>query len=245
MEFVIGIDVGTYESKGVLVDESGRIVASATRAHRLLVKRAGFAEHDAEDAWWGGLVELTQRLLATPGVTADDVKAICCSGIGPCVLPIDAEGRPLRPAILYGVDTRASEQITQISADLGDEEILKRSGNRLSSQSAGPKIAWIRDHEPTIHAAAWRFVTCQTFLVGRLSGRWVIDHGTAGYFHPLYDLNSHQWNVGGCESFIEVGRLPELAWAGEIAGAVTERAARLTGLSVGTPVLVGAADAPM
>lgn len=245
MPLVIGIDIGTYEAKGVVVDAEGHVVASASRSHRLSVERPGFAEHDAEDAWWGGLVELVGRLLAAPGVDAADVRAICCSGIGPCVLPVDEAGRPLRPAILYGVDTRASDQIDEITRMLGDGVIRARSGNRLSSQSAGPKIAWIHDNEPEIHRAARRFVTSQTFLVGRLTGRWVVDHGSAGYFHPLYDLRSHRWNVAGCESFITEDALPELAWAGEIAGRVTATAAAATGLPEGLPVLVGSADAPM
>lgn len=244
MPLVIGIDIGTFEAKGIVADADGTIVARATRAHKVSTPQPGFVEHDAEDVWWGGLVTLVKQLLEADAVQSDDVVAICCSGIGPCVLPIDNEGVPLRPAILYGVDTRAGAQINDLNAALGEASIQDRCGNRLSSQSAGPKIAWIRDNEPAIHSAASRFVTCQSYLVGKLTDSWVIDHASAGYYHPLYELNEGRWNLNGCESFIRPDQLPRLAWADEIAGHVTEAAAEVTGLAVGTVVLVGTADAP-
>ncbi len=245
MSLVLGIDIGTYEAKGVVVDSQGKVFATATRAHSMSSVQPGFAEHDAEEVWWNGLVSLVRSLLAEPGVNARDLKAICCSGIGPCVLPIDDGGRPLRPAILYGVDTRATAQIELINQSLGTDVVVARSGNHLSSQSAGPKIAWLKDCEPEIHRRAHLFVTCQTFLAGRLTGRWVVDHGTAGYFHPLYDLEGQQWDISGCEDFVRHDQLPELAWAGDIAGRVTPEASKATGLPEGIDVLVGSADAPM
>jgi xylulokinase len=240
----IGVDIGSYEAKAVAVDESGRVIASAVRSHRMIVPGPGLAEHDPIDHWWGALVQLVSELIHLGGVDPGRVGAVCCSGIGPCVLPIDKSGRPLRNAILYGVDTRASGQIDRMNSTIGVDEIFRRCGNRLSSQSAGPKIAWLRDNEPELHRQAHRFITSQSYLVGRLTGRWVIDHGTAAYFHPLYDLEQNRWDVTGCEDFIRHGQLPELAWADEIAGGVTREAADATGLRPGTPVLVGSADAP-
>ena len=72
----------------------------------------------------------------------------------------------------------------------------------------------------------------------------MIDHGTAGYFHPLYDLAAKRWDVTGCEDFVSEQQLPALAWATDVAGAVTEDAAAATGIPAGTPVIVGTTDAP-
>lgn len=66
------------------------------------------------------------------------------SAIGSCVLPVDANGQPLRPAILYGIDTRAIREIEYLEAILGKEEIFEKSGMYLSSQASGPKILWIK-----------------------------------------------------------------------------------------------------
>lgn len=245
MATVVGVDIGTYEAKGVVVDESGAVVATATRAHRLSIPGPGRAEHDADAVWWAGFVAIVKELLADPNVHAGDVAAVTCSGIGPCVLPIDADGRPLRPAILYGIDTRAAEQIEELTDRLGAEEILARGGNALSSQSAGPKIAWLRRHEPGVFAGAVKFVTCQSYLVGRLTGEWVIDHGTAAYFDPFYDIRTLSWNLTGIDDFVDVSTLPRLAWAGDVVGTISPDAAAITGLAAGTRVLAGAADAPV
>lgn len=240
----IGVDVGTFETKAVAIGERGEIVARSTRGHRVITPRPGWVEHDATETWWGGLVAVVRDLLVNGNVLASNVAAICCSGIGPCVLPVDDLGRPLRNAILYGVDTRATAEVEQLNDLIGESEIWKRTGNRLSSQSAGPKIAWLRNNEPDVHGATGKFVTCQSFLVAKLTGRWVIDHATAGYFHPLYDLTKQAWDLSGCEHFVTEGQLPKLAWAGEVAGGITRRAAEETGLRMGTRVLVGTADAP-
>jgi len=241
MPAVIGIDIGTYESKGVLVDETGTVLATATRQHGILTPHPGHVEHDAEGTWWADFCGIARELTAAADGRA--IGAVCCSGIGPCVLPVDADGDPLRAAILYGVDTRADAQIDRMNAELGEAEILSRTGNTLSSQSAGPKIAWIAENEPAVARRTARYVTSQSFVVGRLTGRWVIDHATAAYFHPLYDLDARAWRIDGCEWAIRVDQLPDLGWAGDIAGAVTQSASEATGIGEGTPVLVGTSDA--
>lgn len=243
-ELFLGIDVGTYETKGVAVDASGAVVARARYPHAMSTPAPGYAEHDAERVWWRGLANVSNQLMADQVVAASRVRAVGVSGIGPCVLPTDVDLNPLRPAILYGVDTRAAQQIESLTARLGEEVIFARSGNRLTSQSAGPKIQWIKEREPDVHARAAYFLTSQSFLVARLTGNVLIDHGTAGYFHPLYDLTAGRWDVSGCEDFIDEKNLPTLAWATDIAGPVTSAAAEQTGIPVGTPVIVGTTDAP-
>src|SRR4029077_7483705 len=108
MNATLGIDIGTYESKGVLVDADGRVLASAACPHGLIVPRAGWAEHRADEDWWGDFVWLCRKLLSDSGLQASEVKAVGASAIGPCMLAVGADGAPLMNAVLYGVDTRAS-----------------------------------------------------------------------------------------------------------------------------------------
>jgi xylulokinase len=242
MSVVLGVDIGTYETKGVLVRANGHIVAQQRHPHRVTVPEAGFMEHDPESVWWRGFVGVTAALLARSGLSAEQIAAVAVSGIGPCVLPIDAAGNPLRNAILYGVDTRAEEQIAQLNDALGADEVL-RSGTALTSQSAGPKINWIEQHEPDVFARAARFVTCQTFVTGRLTGRWTIDFATGAYCHPFYDQRTRSWNLDGNPGSLRVEQLPDLGWSSDIVGEVSTSGAAETGLRAGTPVLVGAPDA--
>lgn len=50
---LIGIDIGSYESKGNLTDENGKVLASHVTRHQLDFVKPGFVEHDVETIWWG------------------------------------------------------------------------------------------------------------------------------------------------------------------------------------------------
>lgn len=243
MEHLLGIDVGTYESKGALVDREGRIVASASTAHDLSLPRPGWAEHDADAVWWHDLVVLTRKLLASSGIAGRDVAGIGCSAIGPCVLPVDRDGRPLRPAILYGIDTRAAAEVAELTRALGEEWVLEQTGSALSSQAAGPKILWLRRREPELWNKVARVMTSTSWLVYRLTGRVVIDHYTAAAYGPLYNLHSREWDGRALEAVCDAALLPELDWSARLAGRLSRQAAAETGLAEGTPVTVGTADA--
>src|SRR3546814_7729766 len=90
----LGIDIGTYQSKGVLVAEGGGIVATAARPHRMLVPRAGWAEHRATEDWWGDFTAICREILEKSRVDPAAIRAVGCSGIGPCMLPVDRDGEP-------------------------------------------------------------------------------------------------------------------------------------------------------
>ncbi len=238
----IGIDIGTFESKGVLVDAEGTVLAMARHRHGISTPRPGHVEHHPDTDWWEDLVAISRELMAHPD--GQHVQAVGVSAIGPCVVATDSDLVPLRPAILYGVDTRATRQQKSLTALLGADEIFRRGGNALTSQSAGPKIAWLKEEEPEVWRSARWFMTSQSWIVAKLTGEVTIDHGTGGYFHPLYDLVEKTWDVTGCEDFIDEERLPRLAWSTEVAGHVHAEAAAATGLPEGTPVIVGATDSP-
>jgi len=238
----VGIDVGTFESKGVLVDCHGRILALARRRHGISTPHPGHVEQDPERDWWADVTSIAAELMLHP--RAAGVRAVAVSAIGPCVVATGADLAPVRPAILYGVDVRATRQIDALADRLGADEVFRRAGNPLTSQSAGPKIAWIKDEEPDVWARARWFMTSQSWLVAKLTGEVVMDHATAGYYHPLYDLQRKCWNLRGCEDVVTEDRLPRLEWTTTIAGRVHEEAAAATGLPVGTPVIVGTTDAP-
>ena len=243
MKAYLGIDIGTYESKGALVDSDGRVLASASRPHKMLVPQAGWAEHRAEEDWWGDFVAISRELIARSGIAAGDIRAVGCSGIGPCVLPVDEAGAPLCNAILYGVDTRAAREIEDLNDAVGKEAIFARCGNALTSQSTGPKILWLKRHRPDIYARAHKFLNSTSFLTHRLTGRFVVDHYTAANASPLYDATALAWTADLAPEIAPLDRMPDLAWSAEIAGGVTSRAAAETGLAAGTPVIVGTIDA--
>ncbi len=241
--YLLGIDIGTYESKGVLATPAGEVVASAAVGHELSMPRPGWFEHDAEAVWWHDFVHLTRRLLADSGAEGGEILGIGVSAIAPCVLPVDGEGRPLRPAILYGIDTRASAEVAELERTLGREAIFATSALHLSSQAAGPKILWLRRHEPEVWARTETILTGSGYLAFRLTGERTIDVYTATAYAPLLDLRTAAWSAAMAAPITPLARLPRLAWSGELVGRVTPAAAGETGLAAGTPVVAGTADA--
>lgn len=239
-ELLMGIDIGTSSSKGVLASPDGEIAASTERPHQLSLPRPGWAEHDAERVWWADFLSICTELLAKAN---GSVAALCVSGIGPCLLPADEAGDPLRPAILYGIDTRASLEIDELSRRYGDDRILARGGSLLSSQAVGPKLAWLRRNEPEVWARTRHFFMVNSFIIHRLTGEYVLDHHSASQCDPLYDLAKDCWIDEWAEEIAPGLQLPRLLWPAEVAGVVTPQGAKLTGLRPGTPVAAGTIDA--
>ncbi len=242
-EFLMGVDVGTGETKGVLVDFAGEVIASAVHPHDLIIPRQGWAEHDPETAWWGGLKSVVRDLFDKSGIRPGSVAALGCSTIAPCMVPMDRDGNAMRNAVLYGIDTRATAEIEELNDRLGERLIFERCGNSLSSQSVGPKILWLRKNEPDVYERSYKIGTGSTYLVARLTGEWWIDHYTACNYVPCYDVVSGGWADDLCSSVVDREKLPFIGWTSQVAGHVTKRASEATGLAQGTPVIVGATDA--
>ncbi|MPZ00848.1 MAG: sugar kinase [Actinophytocola sp.] len=236
---VIGVDIGTSSSKGVLVDLDGNVLRAATREHTVERPRPGWVEMDAE-IWWREFASITRELVARADAR---VVALGVSGMGPCVLLTDARDRPLRPAILYGVDTRSTRQIDELTERFGEDEILARCGSALSSQAAGVKVAWVADEEPELFERARHLFLTSSWLVFLLTGEYVLDQHSASQCTPLYDTDERGWYRPWAELIAPNLDLPPLRWSGDVAGVVTRDAAEVTGVPAGVPVITGTIDA--
>ncbi len=239
-ELLLGIDIGTSSSKGVLCRPGGEVVATAQREHELSLPRPGWAEHDAEGVWWADFVSICRELLEKGD---DRVAAVCTSGIGACLLPADEEGRPLRPAILYGIDTRAAREVGELNERYGEETLLSRCGSVLTTQAVGPKLLWLRRNEPEVWEETRKFFMANSFIAWRLTGEYVLDHHSASQCDPLYDVHSYRWIGEWAEELAPGLPLPRLLWPAEVVGEVSREASEATGIPVRTPVAAGTIDA--
>lgn len=238
MRFV-GVDIGTSSSKGVVVDTSGMVLATAVRPHPTASPRPGWFEHDADKVWWADVCAILLEVLeSSPG----PIEGVAVSGIGPAVLLADASDNPLRPAILYGIDSRAEQQVAEQNAEFGATSLMATAGNLLTTQAVGPKLAWIAENEPAVWSSARRLYSAPGWVVRQLTGAYTLDHYSASASDPLYDLNNQKWWERGWAGLEHIER-PQLAWPGDVVGHVTSDAAESTGLAVGTPVVAGTIDA--
>jgi len=240
--FFMGIDIGTYESKGVLMDSRSNAIVTVATSHEMEVPHPGYAEHDAENTWWADFCKISNDLIARSGVDSQKIAAVGCSTIAPCCLPVDKELRPLRKAILYGIDVRAAREINFLEDLYGADQIFNRCGTAVTSQSAAAKLLWIKNNEPEIYSRTAKFITGATYIVAKMTGNFVIDRYTAATWIPIYDIGKADW-TDDLTLFCQRDQLADCRWTHEIAGFVHKDAARETGLMAGTPVVTGTADA--
>ncbi|WIB59403.1 FGGY family carbohydrate kinase [Curtobacterium sp. MCLR17_007] len=241
MRAVLGLDIGTSSTKALLVRFDGQVIAEVVRHHEVDRPAQGLVEMDGA-VWWDEFGALTRELLAVaPDV---DVVSVGVSGIGPCVLLTDDAGEPLRPAVLYGIDTRSAAMLADLTAELGGEDAVRqRCGSALSTQAAGAKLAWVARHEPAVWERAARFTMPSSRVVELLTGEYVLDHHSASQTTPLYDVHTNAWIPEWCDRLAPGLPMPRLLWSGDQAGTVTAAAAAATGLPAGIPVTAGTIDA--
>ena len=176
---LLGVDVGTTSAKGAAFDLDGRLLAQETIAYAHRVPAAGWAEADA-DSWWDAVCRILGGLAAAAG---GRVEAVGVTGQAPTLLAVDADGRPLAPAILW-LDVRAEEEATALADAMGPRaEAI--GGNRLHAYYLGPKAVWLRRHAPEVWARTATLLQSHSYPVLRLTGERVTDPSSAALCAPL------------------------------------------------------------
>ena len=241
--YFMGIDTGTFESKGVIIDEQCNIIATHAVSHGMENPKPNYFEHDADEVWWGNFCEISNALLEKSGVKPDQILSVGASALGADCLPVDENCKPLRKAILYGIDARATEEMAWLTELYGEDQIKKWYGRPLCSSDVMPKILWIKNNEPEVYKKTYKFLTGSSFITAKLTGNYVVDRflGLAS-FNPLYNPDGTP-NPKTCEPICRPDQLAAVKNTIEIAGKVTKAAAKETGLMEGTPVIVGTDDA--
>ncbi len=240
--YFLGIDTGTNSSKGILLDSNLDVVCEYAVPHVMKNPEPQFYEHDAMEDWWGDFCRISRHLISTAGIDPRQIACVGHSALGADCLPVDRDVMPLRQAILYGIDARASEEIS-ILQKLYEADEQHEIMMQFASSDIAPKIYWIRRHEPEVYEKTFKFLTCSSFIAARLTGEFVVDRYLGpGCFRPLYDEKTLKAVEGRYEQICRPDQLAQIREAADIAGYVTEKAAQETGLAPGTPVLTGTDD---
>ena len=239
-EVLLGIDIGTGSTKGIIAGPDGTVIASAERKHGISSPRPGHFEHDPVRVWWHDFSEVVSELRDK---AKGPVRALSVSRIVACTLPADDQGQPVRDAISYGIDTRAGDEIADLLERYGADAIVERSLSRLSHQSIGPKLLWIRRHEPEVWERTKQLLMPNSFIVERLTGEYTLDSISALFCIPMFDPRGRAWIDEWTEDIAPGLRLPRIVEPWETAGTVNADGAGLTGLPEGIPVCAGTIDA--
>ena len=235
MAVLLGLDIGTTSTIGILIDGDGRTLGLAQRPATLFSDHPGWAEEDPEQ-WWANAGEICREL--APGC---QLSAIGVTGMLPATVLLDGQGRPVRRSIQQS-DGRVAAEVEELRRQVDEAAFLARTGNGINQQLVATKLRWLRRHEPEALSRARHLLGAYDFIVHRLTGAWSLERNWA-LEAGFYDLGTHELAadllaLGG------IGRelLPPVHHGHEIVGALTPAAATHTGLAVGTPVVAGCAD---
>jgi xylulokinase len=236
---LLGVDVGTTGVRAAVFDSGGTLVTDASVECPHAAPGPGRAEADAE-GWWRAVCEACARVgRSTP---LAHVEAVGVTGQAPTAVLVDGDGAVVAPAILW-LDVRADVEARAMEAALGPGRAEAIGGNRLHAYFLGPKLAWLKAHEPAALDRAALVLQSHAFVALRLTGEAACDPSTAMLCTPLFDAATLDWSDEGARAVgISREKLPRLARAHEVLGRVTAAAASATGLRAGTPVVAGGGD---
>ena len=241
----LGLDLGTTGLKALLVDDRAGVVAAATAEYPLATPHPGWSEQDPAD-WLRAAHQATRQAVARAEAAghADAgarVAAIGFSGQMHGGTFVDRANEPVCPCILWN-DARTADECDALEREIGREEILARTGNRMLAGLTAPKVRWLQRHRPE----AWRATDCillpKDWLRLKLGSRRVTDASDAS--GTLYfDVARRTWSAPMMRDLgISAAQLPECAESPEIVDRLNDAAAAAMGLRAGIPLVAGAGD---
>jgi xylulokinase len=237
----LGIDIGTGGSRALLVDAAGKEVASVTVAHRdMRMEQPLWAEQDPAD-WAQASFAAIRSVLDKASVTGTEVRGVGLSGQMHGLVMLDRDAAVIRPSLIW-CDQRSQPQVDFIHARLGRENVLQWIANPVLTGFTLPKLLWVRNHEPANFERVRKVLLPKDYVRLCLTGEFATDvadaSGTA-----MFDVVRRKWSFKMMDGLgLDRELLPRCYESSEIAGAISRRAAELTGLAEGTPVVAGAGD---
>jgi xylulokinase len=239
-DLLLGVDVGTTGVKSVLFSAEGTCAAMGQVEYPTRHPHPGWAEQDPED-WWRAVCGSIGQALSGAQNASGRVSAIAVSAQAPTLLPLDSEGRPLRPALIW-MDRRAEGQAERLKGLLGGENIEGLTGNRCDPFYVAPKLLWYRENEPHLFARTALFAQINGYINYRLTGAWSLDPVHAALL-LLRDWKTREWLPQMCGPCgVGPENFPPVLACHTQVGEVTGEAAAATGLAAGTPVMTGTVD---
>lgn len=238
--YFLGIDTSTTSSKALLIDEQGNVVAVASHPHTLQTPKPLWSEQDPRE-WWEAVSASIRSVLEKADVSGEGIGAVGLTGQMHGLVLLDDDGNVLRPAILWN-DQRTQSQCDEIHQIVGREKFIQITGNVALTGFTAPKILWVKENEPDVFAKAKHVLLPKDYVRLKLTGEYAMDKAD-GAGTVLFDLKARDWS-DEILSALDIPRawMPKTFEGTEFTGYVTEEAAALTGLKVGTPVAAGGGD---
>lgn len=242
MKYLLGIDFGGGASKATLLCENGEILATANYEYETFYPKSSWVEQNPED-WYTATKENIKSVIKKSGINAGDIAAVALDAATHTAVVMDKDFNVLRPSI-YWTDTRSQNEVSFLKENHSD----LISGQVLHNPSTIwtlPQLMWIKSNEPEIWKMVDKICFAKDYVRHQLTDDYVTDYIEAEG-SMLFDFNKMCWSEEICNLLdIDTKKLPKIVKPTDIVGAITEKAAKETGLLVGTPVICGTTDTVM
>ena len=240
MQAVMGLDIGTSAVKAVLVEaRGGRPLAEASSPLRLSTPHPGWAEQDPQD-WWDALRTAGRKALSKSRLRPSQVLAVGLSGQMHSSVFLDAQGKVIRPALLW-CDGRTTAECRDIEATLG-KDLARVTGNPALEGFTLPKVLWLRRHEPQAFRRLAKVLLPKDYIRYRLSGELLSEPSDASAT-LMFDLRLRAFSPRILTALkLSPGLVPGLGRSEGVCGRLNREGARALGLAEGTPIAGGGAD---
>ena len=177
MSCVIGLDIGTTSTIGILVRLPETVLGIVSRPVTLVSRNPGWAEEDPEQ-WWRNSCAIIRQLIADSGIPPTEVAGIGVTGMLPAVVLLDEEGRVLRPSIQQS-DGRCAAEVEELRAEIDEPAFVRRAGNGVNQQLVASKLRWIEKHEPAVFPKISTVFGSYDYINWRLTGEKRIEQNWA------------------------------------------------------------------
>ncbi len=230
----LGIDIGTSGVKAVVLDEAGSVVGQGVAALSVQRPHPLWSEQDP-DAWWHATTAAVQAI--DPAVRRS-VRGVGLAGQMHGATLLDADDRPLRPAILWN-DGRSFAECEAMERAVPDLRAI--AGNIAMPGFTAPKLLWVREHEPEIFAKIATVLLPKDYVRLLMTGDKASDlSDSAGTL--WLDVAARSWSdalLAACG--LTQAQMPRLYEGSEITGTLTAAVAELWGMPP-VPVAAGGGD---
>jgi sugar (pentulose or hexulose) kinase len=231
---LLGVDLGTTHCKAATFDRDGTILHLATQSTPVSQTDDGLPFHDPEDVWAVAASVIRKVVTASHDRTPVVVGVTSMAEAG---LLVDAESGKPRTHIIPWYDSRAAQQVDEITSLEDPRTLFRRTGLHPSFKFALPKLLWLRERDPGLLQNA-RWLSVADYLVYRLTGTMATDPSLAARTYA-YSLQAGDWDGPWLRRLgLEPGLFPPILRSGEPAGTVTTMAASQTRLPVEVPAAV-------
>jgi xylulokinase len=231
----LGIDIGTSSVKAVLVDEHGAIAAQASDPLVVSRPQPGFSEQDPE-SWWRATVSAVRNL---PAAARAAVRSVGLSGQMHGATLLDAQDKPLRPAILWN-DGRSGRECLDLERREPNSRAI--TGNIMMPGFTAPKLLWVQRHEPEVFRRTACVLLPKDFVRLKMTGEKLSDLSDASGTMWL-DVGRRDWSdLMLAATGLTRANIPQLVEGTSPAGSLTAAAAEELQLPQRIPVAGGGGD---